>query len=55
VVERAGNRCEYCLLPQWATLLKHEPDHIISVQHGGKTDEMNLALACAHCNRYKGN
>jgi hypothetical protein len=27
--------CEYCLLPQLAALHKHEPDHIISRQHGG--------------------
>jgi len=54
VIERAGNCCEYCLLPQWAALHKHEPDHIISTQHGGKTEESNLALACLRCNRYKG-
>jgi hypothetical protein len=33
---------------------KHEPDHIVPVQHGGETDESNLALACMRCNRYKG-
>jgi hypothetical protein len=54
VIERAGNRCEYCLLPQWAALHKHEPDHIIPVQHDGKTEESNLALACMRCNRHKG-
>lgn len=54
VIERAGNRCEYCLLPQTAAFHKHEPDHIVPVQHGGKTDESNLALACMRCNRYKG-
>ena len=54
VIERAGNRCEYCLLPQSAALHKHEPDHIVPLQHGGETDENNLALACMRCNRYKG-
>lgn len=54
IVQRAGNHCEYCLLPQWAVLHKHEPDHIVSIQHGGKTNEDNLALACMRCNRYKG-
>jgi hypothetical protein len=54
VIERAGNRCEYCLLPQWAAWRKHEPDHIISFQHEGKTEEGNLALACRRCNRNKG-
>ena len=54
VTVRGGNRCEYCLLPQWATTQKLEPDHILPIQHGGKTEEGNLALACLHCNRYKG-
>jgi hypothetical protein len=51
---RANDRCEYCLLPQSVSLHKHEPDHIIPRQHGGKTEESNLALACLRCNRYKG-
>lgn len=54
VAARAGERCEYCLLPQIATLHKHELDHIIPRQHGGATDVDNLALACFRCNRYKG-
>jgi hypothetical protein len=54
IVERAGNRCEYCLLPQWAAWHTHEPDHIIATQHGGETEENNLALACKRCNRNKG-
>ena len=54
VIDRAGNRCEYCLLPQAAAFHKHEPDHIVPRQHGGETDESNLALACMRCNRYKG-
>jgi hypothetical protein len=54
VTARAGNRCEYCLLPQAVTLHKHEPDHVIPIQHGGETIESNLALACMRCNRYKG-
>lgn len=54
VIERAASRCEYCLLPQSAAFHKHEPDHIIPLQHGGESDENNLALACMRCNRYKG-
>ena len=54
VAERAESRCEYCLLPQWAALHKHEPDHIVPIQHGGETEGDNLALACMRCNRYKG-
>ena len=54
VVKRANNCCEYCLLPESALLHKHEPDHIVPRQHGGETEEDNLALACLRCNRYKG-
>ncbi len=54
IIDRAGSRCEYCLLPQAAALHKHEPDHIVPLQHGGNTAESNLALACMRCNRYKG-
>ena len=54
VFARAEGRCEYCLLPQAAVVYRHEPDHIIPRQHGGKTTADNLALACTRCNRYKG-
>jgi hypothetical protein len=53
VRNRAGNRCEYCLLPE-AFLVPHEPDHVIASQHGGPTSSENLALACFDCNRRKG-
>jgi hypothetical protein len=29
-------------------------DHIIAKQYGGETVFDNLALACIHCNRFKG-
>lgn len=54
VVQQARQRCEYCLLPEAVALHRHEPDHIIPVQHGGETHPTNLALACLRCNRYKG-
>lgn len=54
VSERAGHRCEYCLLSQAVVLHQHEPDHIVPRQHGGATHENNLALSCMRCNRYKG-
>ena len=54
VFSRAEGRCEYCLLPQAAGVYRHEPDHIVPRQHGGETTADNLALACIHCNRYKG-
>lgn len=54
VFERAEGHCEYCRLSQILAAHKHEPDHIIPLQHDGYTDADNLALACARCNRYKG-
>lgn len=54
VIERAGGHCEYCLLPQAASSFPHEPDHITPLQHDGKTEADNLALACVRCNRRKG-
>jgi hypothetical protein len=54
VIERAGKRCEYCLLHQGdAALFDHEIDHIIAEKHGGQTTDDNLAYACFECNRYK--
>jgi hypothetical protein len=54
VIERAENRCEYCLFPQAARLIKHHIEHIIALKHGGQTFEENLALACPFCNEQKG-
>ena len=55
VRERAGDRCEYCLLPQDdSPLAALHVEHIIPKIHGG-TDELdNLALACIDCNLHKG-
>ena len=54
VIERAGDRCEYCRFSQNVTLLAFEMEHIISEKHGGTTSLENLALACPYCNRAKG-
>jgi hypothetical protein len=54
VSERAGNRCEYCRLYSAFHPAPFQIDHIIARQHGGKTELDNLALACIHCNRFKG-
>jgi HNH endonuclease len=54
VIERAGNRCEYCLLPAEIAFFPHEVDHVIAEKHGGATDIDNLAFACWRCNRHKG-
>lgn len=54
VAQRARERCEYCLMPQKASTIPYQIDHIISKQHGGTNDDSNLALCCPICNRYKG-
>lgn len=54
VIERAGGRCEYCLIHQRNSLYAHEVDHIIPEKHRGETTLENLCLACLDCNRYKG-
>ena len=54
VRERAGERCEYCLLAESEAFFPHEPDHLIALKHGGETVSSNLALACFDCNRFKG-
>jgi hypothetical protein len=54
VRDRAGNRCEYCLLAQMHSKLTFPIDHIIAKQHGGETISQNLALCCGRCNYRKG-
>ncbi len=54
VVERAGSRCEYCLLPASVAFFPHEVDHLVAEKHGGQTEAENLAFTCWRCNRYKG-
>jgi len=56
VWRRAGNRCEYCRIPQEATpFFTFHVEHIIARQHVGETDDpARLALACNRCNAYKG-
>jgi hypothetical protein len=54
VRERAGERCEYCLLAEVQAFFPHEPDHIIAQKHGGESTLENLAIACFDCNRFKG-
>src|ERR1044072_3449728 len=54
VRERAGERCEYCLLAESQAFFPHQPDHLIALKHGGVTALANLALACVDCNRFKG-
>jgi hypothetical protein len=54
VADRAGRLCEYCLINEEDTFFGCEVDHIISLKHGGSSEQDNLAYACAFCNRQKG-
>jgi hypothetical protein len=54
VVQRAANRCEYCLLHQEDSFTPHQVDHVVSRKHGGGSAPSNLALACIQCNAWKG-
>ena len=54
VIERAGERCEYCLLPAGVSFFPHEVDHVIAEKHSGVTATENLAFTCWRCNRHKG-
>jgi hypothetical protein len=55
VRNRAGNRCEYCRMPQHATpLVPFHVEHIVARQHEVDDRPENLALACDRCNAYKG-
>jgi 5-methylcytosine-specific restriction endonuclease McrA len=55
VHDRAGGVCEYCRLPQSASLFAvFHMEHIIARQHRGKTEPDNLAVSCGYCNLHKG-
>jgi hypothetical protein len=54
VKQRAGNRCEYCLIRQAHYESAFHVEHIVAKQHHGTDDAENLALACNHCNLHKG-
>ena len=51
---RALGRCEYCRFPERLAELPFHCDHIIALQHGGRTALENLAFARCYCNRFKG-
>ena len=54
VVERAENRCEYCLIHQDDAIASHQIDHVIAEKHGGATEAENRALSCMLCKMRKG-
>jgi hypothetical protein len=53
VVRRAGDRCEYCHLPQASQVATFPVDHVIPAVRHGPTDPDNLCLACPRCNALK--
>jgi hypothetical protein len=59
VQRRAGNRCEYCRLPQDAVpFITFHVEHIVAKQHLpddiNQDDPSGLALSCDRCNAFKG-
>ena len=54
IADRAQFLCESCLIAEADAFYGCEVDHIISLKHGGSSEQDNLAYACALCNRAKG-
>lgn len=54
VATRAIFRCEYCLVHEEDMFWRYHLDHIISIKHGGNSDDSNLAYSCSICNQNKG-
>jgi hypothetical protein len=53
VLQRAGQRCEYCQLSQIGQEATFHIDHIRPRTVGGSTTAENLALACVSCSLRK--
>jgi hypothetical protein len=53
VIERAGNRCEYCRMPAPLDCAPFQIDHVRAQKHHGPTSADNLAWACFPCNNHK--
>ncbi len=54
VIQRSGDRCEYCTLSQAGQIATFHVDHVIPDSAGGETSDDNLALACVSCSLKKG-
>jgi hypothetical protein len=60
VIQRAGDRCEYCHIEGWELQVDHiaprSPRRRISSAPSAQDldNPDNLAAACGHCNRFKG-
>ena len=53
VRERAGDVCEYCVLPQASQEATFHVDHVLPRSQNGPTTLANLALACVTCSLRK--
>jgi hypothetical protein len=53
VIERAGQRCEYCGLAQEGQEATFHIDHVIPLSAGRDDSPGNLALACVSCSLRK--
>ena len=53
VRERAGDRCQYCLMHQSLQGAAFHMEHINPRSKGGETRVANLTLACPSCNLHK--
>lgn len=52
---RAGQRCEYCHLPDTAApAATFHVEHIVAKQHGGAEAPYNRCWSCHRCNLHKG-
>ena len=54
VVQRAGNRCEYCGISQDGQEATFHVDHTVPLNAGGETAPGNLVMACVSCSLRKG-
>ncbi len=54
VIQRSGDRCEYCGISQVGQVATFHIDHILPEVAGGDTTADNLALACVSCSLRKG-
>ena len=54
VIQRSGDRCEYCGLSQAGQVATFHIDHITPEVAGGSTTADNLALECVSCSLRKG-
>jgi hypothetical protein len=54
VRRRAGERCEFCHLPQSGHEERFSIDHVVPRKHRGGDLAENLAFSCLRCNLHKG-